>query len=716
MLIGRFFPKERSLRNALLLGLCEDGDIHLGRLARAFGVTTEMVRVLRHLARDPGMEAALLRVPGGSKPGFTEAQRRRLHKLFEDGVGPKEAHAALKGRLSQRTVERVRTAWLATRAAATPATATEATQDSRQDAGVQLELSAPGAAQTPDAEAAEQAPEPAPQHNAAATESHSDGEAAPAESATPVMREADDDEQRNAPTQVRSAHEVQHLGAMVMVAMVSRLGLFANAAKVPAEQITDGALRIALEALVVALAIGEHCVEGVRRIATPSAGALLRAQWAPSATWTRRILGSFSKHLGGLRLHIAMAREYLRLSRHPANAPVVFYVDNHLRPYTGDQVIRRGWRMQAKRAVPGTTDYYVHDEDGRPLFRFAVPENGSLTEWLPGIAHTLREVLQADESMVLAFDRAGAFPEHMALLRDDKFAFVTYERRPYTALPSSAFTEELRFDDQTVRYVESRTNLGKGRGRLRRIAMQVQDSAQTTRQINLLAAGQLPAAAFIGIMRGRWSQENGLKHGVVRWGINHLDGRTTDPYPEDAIIPNPARRRLERALRAARVREGAARSLLAKRTTPDAARQRARRDLDEAVAARQEIEAQRATAPLHAPVAETDVSGVLRRHRDEYKVTVDTVRIACANAESDLAVRLAAFMKRPAEAKKLLANLFRSPGRIHAGAHRIDIQLRPAGTTAERLALEELLAGINRCKLTLPADHSARPLHFAVQM
>jgi hypothetical protein len=46
---------------------------------------------------------------------------------------------------------------------------------------------------------------------------------------------------------------------------------------------------------------------------------------------------------------------------------VWLYVDNHLRPYTGQHVIRKGWRMQDKRAVPGTTDYYVHDEEGCPL-------------------------------------------------------------------------------------------------------------------------------------------------------------------------------------------------------------------------------------------------------------------------------------------------------------------------------------------------------------
>jgi hypothetical protein len=35
-----------------------------------------------------------------------------------------------------------------------------------------------------------------------------------------------------------------------------------------------------------------------------------------------------------------------------------------MRRYTGQEVVRKGWRMQDKRAVPGCSDCYVHDEDG----------------------------------------------------------------------------------------------------------------------------------------------------------------------------------------------------------------------------------------------------------------------------------------------------------------------------------------------------------------
>src|SRR5690606_17666327 len=87
--------------------------------------------------------------------------------------------------------------------------------------------------------------------------------------------------------------------------------------------------RIALDSVVCALSVGEGCVEGVRRLATPSAGVLLRAERAPSATWTRRVLGRFADSLGAVCLHLGMSQEYIEAARIKAGErPVVFYVGN----------------------------------------------------------------------------------------------------------------------------------------------------------------------------------------------------------------------------------------------------------------------------------------------------------------------------------------------------------------------------------------------------
>ena len=68
---------------------------------------------------------------------------------------------------------------------------------------------------------------------------------------------------------------------------------------------------------------------------------------------------------------------------------------------------------QAKRAEPGTTDYWVHDETGRPLMRIDVTSHDHLTDYVPGIAELLRAAV-GKRKILLAFDRAGAFADHLA--------------------------------------------------------------------------------------------------------------------------------------------------------------------------------------------------------------------------------------------------------------------------------------------------------------
>src|SRR5260370_3918634 len=502
------------------------------------------------------------------------------------------------------------------------------------------------------------------------------------------------------------------LGTWLLVARPARLGLPRHAEAVRGERVEASALRVALDAVTMALAIGQKCVEGVRRLATPSAPSLLCVGHAPSASWCRRVLGKLAMGLGGARMHWEMAKETIAQA-HDEGERVVFYVDNHLRPYTGKQVVRRGWRMQSKRVLPGTSDYYVHDEDGRAVMRVAVPSHGSLTEWLPRIARLLREAVGKRTRILFAFDRAGAFPEHIAELRDGGFELVTYERRPFNMLPATEFTRTIRDGDDEIGVADHRINLGRGRGRVRRIALRVDGG----RQVNLLAVSDLDAAVLYRIPPHRWAnQENVFKHGVARWGQNQLDGRTVEPYSPDTIIPNPARRRLDRALRIARVLEGDALRELARLDEDAPQRARWDRQLADALDKQRELEALRPVTPKHAPLADTELADTLVKHPDEYKMVLDTIRMACANAETDLASILAPHLAIPAEAKRALANIFAAPGSVHVGELCITVALQTAGTKSELRAFDAFFGRCNRLRLTLPGDPLRRRLRFRLPL
>jgi len=370
--------------------------------------------------------------------------------------------------------------------------------------------------------------------------------------------------------------------------------------------------------------------------------------------------------------------------------------------------------MQDKRVLPGVTDYYVHDEDGRPVLRIAVASHDSLTEWLPRIAKVLREALGQETKILLAFDRGGAFPEHMTRLREEGFDFVTYERKPYRALLPSEFDGAIQDGDETIGVCDRRTNLGGGRGRVRRLALRMADG----RQVNLLAVSSLAPARLYAILRGRWRQENAFKHGTERWGSNHLDGRATKPYPPDAIIPNPARRRLDHALRIARVREGGARRQLASIAPDDPRRARWEREPAESLAEQRALEAQRPMTPKSAPVAETELRDKLVAHSDEYKIVIDTIRVACANAESDLACMLAEHLpeRARAESKRVLANILSAPGGVHVGDRHVTVRIAPPGTRMELHAIRVFLRRCNALRLVLPGDDDRRPRRFRLHV
>jgi hypothetical protein len=662
-LVGGFSADDPSSRNLLVVTLAQDPAAHLGDLAKAFGLSPERLRQLRRKYEAGGYRALVTPSRNGRPPKVTPKQRERLEALFDRGATIAEARTKVRG-LAYSTVGHVHTAWA----------------KRKEKERLERECEAPAAEGTLSL--------PGIKRVAARPLS-------PAVEAVPVDLE--------------SHAFVQHAGTWLMVAMLAKLGLHRTAEQLAGGRVTEVPLRVALDATTIALTLGQSCVEGVRRIATPTAPVLLRAAHCPSPGAVRSTMKKLAADFGAVAIPLTMLSAYVGRREDPEG---VFYVDNHLRPYTGKRVVRRGWRMQDKRVRPGISDYYVHDEDGRPLFRVDVPSHDSLTKWLGPITSLLRKAVGSEERVLVAFDRAGAFPEAMADLRGEGFEFVTYERRPFRLLPESAFTQRATFDDEVVTFAETRTNLGRRRGRVRRIAIRETDG----HQVNLLAISTLPAERLIEIMRGRWRQENAFKHGVQRWGINQLDRRRTVAYPPDTVVPNPARRRLDRALRLACIRDGDARRKLAELAADDPRRERVRHDLDEAIALQRDLRIERARTPSHAPLCETELAGKLVRHDGAVKNVIDSIRIACANVETDLASALAPHLPKPREAKKILASLFAAPGRIRVGRRTITIDLVPAATVAERAAFDHLFEHVNRLDLSLPGDRSNRRLRFRPQI
>ncbi len=99
-----------------------------------------------------------------------------------------------------------------------------------------------------------------------------------------------------------------------------------------------------------------------------------------------------------------------------------------------------------------------------------------------------------------------------------------------------------------------------------------------------------------------------------------------------------------------------------------------------------EIESQRPHIPSHAALKDTCLADKLVHHPGHYKTVIDTLRVALANIESELAARLAPGLPCPLEAKKTLANLLVAPGRLRLSPGILHVDLSPAATAPERKA------------------------------
>jgi hypothetical protein len=138
---------------------------------------------------------------------------------------------------------------------------------------------------------------------------------------------------------LRKSPLVQRAGAWIMTAMLARFGVY----DVALGRVGENAACVGLDATIATFAIGETSLEGVRRLATPTAGLLLQTPSVPSPDALRSQMDDLAwisarspftsrcsvANSGGDRQ--ATTRE-----------PGVFYIDGHRRPYTGKHVVRKG--------------------------------------------------------------------------------------------------------------------------------------------------------------------------------------------------------------------------------------------------------------------------------------------------------------------------------------------------------------------------------------
>jgi len=121
------------------------------------------------------------------------------------------------------------------------------------------------------------------------------------------------------------------------------------------------------------------------------------------------------------------------------------YVDGHVRVYHGQRRLPKAYVARMRLSLPATTDYWVHDQAGEPLFVVTAKANAALSQMLPAILPEVRRLVGARRTTIV-FDRGGesqALSEaHPGRLRDPHLPQVP--GAPHRSTPVRAPTGDHR--------------------------------------------------------------------------------------------------------------------------------------------------------------------------------------------------------------------------------------------------------------------------------
>jgi hypothetical protein len=87
------------------------------------------------------------------------------------------------------------------------------------------------------------------------------------------------------------------------------------------------------------------------------------------------------------------------------------YIDGHVRAYHGKHKISKAYVTRMHLAAPATTNYWVNDQRGDPLFVVMADANAAMTRMLTPVLREVRELLGPRRHSTVVFDRGGWSPK-----------------------------------------------------------------------------------------------------------------------------------------------------------------------------------------------------------------------------------------------------------------------------------------------------------------
>jgi hypothetical protein len=402
------------------------------------------------------------------------------------------------------------------------------------------------------------------------------------------------------------------------------------------------------------------------------------------------------------------------------------YVDGHVRAYHGKRTIPQAYLTRVRLAGPATTDYWINDQQGDPLFVVTADANAALTRMLVPILEEVRTLLGSGRRLTIVFDRGGWSPKLFQTVLALDFDLLTYRKGRIRRVAERRFVRrKARLDGRRVEYLlhEQPVRFLKGKLRLRQVTRLTPNGHQTA---VLTSRWDLRDIVVAYRMFERWRQENFFKYMRQEYLIDALTDYEAEPDDPTRSVPNPARKAVDAALRKARARLATLRENYGA-TALDylegriptlraftAAEQKIHREIGEAGAQVAELVARQKSLPTRIPLSEAPNAEKAMKLSTERKHLTNVLKMVAYQIEGSLVELLRPYYQRTEdEGRTLIQTALRSSAAIEPTAgEELHVSLAALSSPHRSRAIRSLCEELNKTQTLFPGTNLR--LRFAV--
>jgi hypothetical protein len=461
--------------------------------------------------------------------------------------------------------------------------------------------------------------------------------------------------------------------------------------------------------------------EGLKEHSPQALGRVLGLDRAPEVKTLRRKLARLAATGRAAQFGQALAEQRVALR---GKALGFLYIDGHVRVYHGHHRIPKAHVAQMRLSMPATSDYWVNDMSGDPLFVVTAEANAGLVKMLPSLLEQIRSLV-GKRTTTIVFDRGGYSPKLFQKILAAGFHILTYRKGYKRRIPKNRFaTCRTRQGGKVFTYslADQEVRLLKGKLRLRQVTRRMDNGHQTA---ILTSRRDLPPAQVAYRMFERWQQENFFKYLSAEYALDALAEHSVVPDDPEREVPNPAR-----ALADAKVRQAQAEvdRLQAEYgleafTNPEDLRSSIRgfkiaqsklgKKIVDAVDRVLNLELRRNKIPRRVPVQAVNADPVVKL-APERKHLTNLLKMVAYQAESELFRALAPHYARVEdEGRTLIQSALASDADLEVTQDELRVNLVPLSSAHRSRAIAALCDQLNKTPTTFPGSNLSR--RFAVR-